>query len=227
MVRRQSQMAERPGAFGGERQKMAEARGQIAPGGPETLSRLPFPQLDAVPGIAGPELIAAVARERDGHAFTRGSRDAVGRNRRGIAERLVEVPRQARQQLVDPGSDQRGLEAAPEMIGNPAGLVELVVRLVGEADRGREHFGVARLRHVGDNGGRIDAAGEEGAERHFADEPHPDRLGQKRVELLEILLLVGRIAAAGELEIPVPGDAHTGPVGDENVARRQLPHLLR
>ncbi len=152
MGRWQSQMAKRARAFGRERKKMAEPRGQMAPGGPETLPRLPFPLLDAVPRVAGPELVAAVARERDGDAFTRGGGDAVGRDRRGIAERLVEVPRQAGQELFDPGRDQRGLEAATKVIGNPARLVELVVRLVGEADRGREHFGVARLRHVGDYG---------------------------------------------------------------------------
>ena len=43
-------------------------------------------------------------------------------------------------------------EAATKVIGDPLRLVELVVRLVGEADRGGEHLGVARLGHEGDNG---------------------------------------------------------------------------
>ena len=72
------------------------------------------------------------------------------------------------------------------MVGDAPRLIELVERRVGKADRGGEDGSVARLGHVGDDRRRIDAARQECAEWHFADEPHADRLGQQRIELLEI-----------------------------------------
>ena len=38
---------------------------------------------------------------------------------------------------------------------------------------------VARLDHVGDDGGRVDAARQECAERHIADQAKPHRFGER------------------------------------------------
>ena len=81
------------------------------------------------------------------------------------------------------------MELAAEMRGDRLRVRELVVARVIEADRDRDRRPRAGLDHVGDDRGRVDAAGQERAERHVADLPQRDGLAQQRVELLEVVLL--------------------------------------
>jgi hypothetical protein len=199
-----------------------DARRHAAAGASQAPARARLPRLDAMPGIAGPQLVAAVARQRNRHALARRRGDVVGRNRRRIAERLVEVPRQPRQQLVNLRLDHRRVEPAPEVRRDPLRLVDLVERLVRESDRGREHRRIARLRHVGDDRRRIDAAREERAQGHLADEAHPDRFGQERIQFLDVPRFIVRVAVTGEFQIPVLRHPHRVAIGDEHVPRRQL-----
>ena len=88
------------------------------------------------------------------------------------------------------------VELASEVLGDALRLIELV-ELACRRNRPRMRATGASLvfGHVRDDRRRVDAAREERAERHFADEPHADRFGQQCVELLEIALLVGDIAS--------------------------------
>jgi hypothetical protein len=140
VIRRKTEMAQGARAFGRQRQQVSEPRRDVATGGTQSSADARFPQLDAVPRIAGPQLVAAVARESNRYALARRRRHVVRRHRGGIAERLVEVPREARQELFDLRMNDRRREPASEMLRDALRLVQLVVFLVGEADRRREHL---------------------------------------------------------------------------------------
>ena len=60
-----------------------------------------------VAAVAGEALVPAVARERDRHVLARDLGHAVGGHRRGVRERLVELPGESWQDLHDVGLDHQ------------------------------------------------------------------------------------------------------------------------
>ena len=175
-------MAQRARALDRQRQRAAEPAGDAARAGPSARRARCSALLDAVPRVAGPQLVAAVAGQRDGDELARRLRHVVGRHRRRIGERLVEVPRQLRQQrsTMSGVTVQRDGTRSRDAARRVSRVRELVV-----APRGRSRPTIvtggrgARLDHVGDDRGRVDAAGEERAERHVADQPQRDGLAQR------------------------------------------------
>ena len=106
----------------------AESPGDRAADRSEPSPRRRFPPLDPVTRVAGPELVAAVARQRHGDVLARRRRHVVGRHRRRVGERLVEVPRELRQQIDDVGRDDLLVLLASEMLGDGARVLQLVER---------------------------------------------------------------------------------------------------
>ena len=133
------------------------------------------------------------------------------------------MPRELRQQIRDVGLHDLLVLPHAEMARHGARVLELVERVLVEADRRRhDAVGAARIGHRGDDGGRVDAAREERAERHVADETQPHRFGDERLELLQILILARGIAVAGERQIPVAAHRHAAALGHQQMRRRQL-----
>ena len=65
-----------------------------------------------------------------------------------------------------------------EMLCHAPRMRELVERGLVEPDRKRLHASARRLRHQADDKARVDASGQEGAERNVADEMRSDRIRQ-------------------------------------------------
>ena len=214
-------MPQRAGALDRQRQRAAEqARGRS--GRTEGRPCALFPLFDAMTGVAGPQLVAAVTRQRDGHELARRFRHVVGRDGGGVGERLVEVPGERRQQRHDVGRHRARVELAAEVFGDRACVRELVVGRVIEADRNRLRRQRARLDHVRRDRARVDAAGQEGAERHVRDLPQRHRFRQQRVELLEVLAFARRVAVAREGQVPVARRPEGAVLGDEHVPGLEL-----
>ena len=95
-----------------------------------------------------------------------------------------------------------------------------VVTGVVEADRERANRLRGGLRHQRDDDAGVDAAREQGAERHVGREPHPHRVAHGLADQLEPLLVAARLKC-GRRRRPVPLDAHALTLGDEHVPRRQ------
>jgi hypothetical protein len=105
---------------------------------------------------------------------------------------------------------------------NFPGVRQLVERLRLEADRRRHHGLVAALGHQADDGGRVDAAAQEGAERNFALQPQSHGIVQQLGHPLRRSAGIGLLS---ERQIPVPVHLHAAGIGDERVSRQQLASL--
>ncbi len=132
-----------------------------------TFALLP-PVVDAeIARIAAEELIAAVAGQGHRDMLARHARHQRGRDLRRIGERLVVHVGQAGhdRQRIFRGDVKLGMVGA-QVRRNRLGVLRLVVALFMEADGESAH----RLRTLGlhqrDDGGRIDAARQEGAQGH-------------------------------------------------------------
>ena len=100
--------------------------------------------LDDVLVVAGEELVAAVAGQHDLDVLGRQLRHHVGRNRRRVAERLVEIPRRGpRRSDTTSGFSTSSWWSVPNALGDLARVRELVEPGFGEADRERLHAGPA------------------------------------------------------------------------------------
>ena len=88
--------------------------------------------------IAGEQLVAAVAAERDGHGLAREPRQQVRRQDRRVGERLVEEVGDRREQVEHRlrGEDLLVVVGA-EVLGDTARVPRLVEAAVAEADRER------------------------------------------------------------------------------------------
>src|SRR2546429_7264756 len=73
----------------------------------------------------------------------------------------------------------------PERRRSRARIVELVVGGIAEADRERLYRSRRMLRHQRENGGRVDAAAQERAERDVGSQPDTNGLAQLGAELLD------------------------------------------
>ena len=116
--------------------------------------------------VAAEQLVAAIPREGHGDGTPRQFADEIHGDRRRIGERLVEGGDQPVEHRVDVGTnDELGVLGAKRGRdgGRHRGLVE---RVLVEPD-GEGLDAPAASRHEGDDGGGIEAAREEGAERHL------------------------------------------------------------
>ena len=144
----------------------------------------------AVAGVTGKQFVAAVARETDGHVPAGQFADEEGGDLRRVGERFVV---QLRQPWNDP---QRlvGMDVQLGMLGTQVfrhllgkhGFVES--RYVESDGEGLDRPIADRL-HQRHHGGRIDAAGEKGTQRHVRHHPLADGVPQSSFELLDGLLL--------------------------------------
>ncbi len=162
-----------------------------------------FIGVPSVTAIPAEVLVAAVSRERDGDPPPRELRDAVGRHRGAVGERLVVERRQAVHEgeigRIHGGGKVVGSIALRDF-GRVAGLVEFAL---SEAD-GAGIDGVGRdLRHHRDDGARIDTAGKKRSERHLGHEMTRDRGSQTKNELIGELRLRGNVLRL-ENHVPVP-----------------------
>ena len=110
------------------------------------------------------------------------AREQVGRDDRRVPERLVEKRRHLGQDV----DERTRLEALltvlrPQVGGHPGCMRGFVEGRVGESDREALDSSLpALLGHARRDGRRIDAAGEEDAERHVGDETPPHSPGEER-----------------------------------------------
>ena len=127
--------------------------------------------------VAGEEFVATIAAERDGDVLAGEARKQVGREQRAVAERFVES-------ADDLGEQRDGLVevedffAVPgaEALGDETGVRAFVEARFVEADgEGVELAGGDVLRGERGDGGAVDAAAEEDAERDVGHEPALDR----------------------------------------------------
>ena len=114
-----------------------------------------------------------------------------------------------------------------EMAGDRRGLGRLVEGAVGEADGEGPDRTVAVSLHEGDHQARVDAAGEERADRYVRDHACGDRLGEDRLELVGHLLggAVDRFGARlldGLPCRPVGPERERAPRGGRPVGGREL-----
>ena len=80
-----------------------------------------------------------------------------------------------RQQLDRVGLDDELVVVGREALGDEPGARQLVELAAGEADREGPDRGRGLLGHRRDDRRGVDAAGEEGADRHFGDEAATNR----------------------------------------------------
>ena len=103
------------------RTRANNAAQQIAAGRANARQRV------GIRGVAGKELVAAVAGQADRHVLPRERRHVVGRNRRCIGERLVVVIRQGFRDLHRIGRDDLLVMFGAKRLGGAARFVQLVV----------------------------------------------------------------------------------------------------
>ena len=138
--------------------------------------------------IAGEQFVAAVAGQRHGDVLPRQLRDVPGGNRRAVGERFVIMPDQLRQDLprrrASPGT--RG--ARSPNARRPGGRsASRRTPAPGNRSRRSSAAGSKFAGHQADDQRRIDAAGQERAERHVALQPQADGRFQRLPQPLDRL----------------------------------------
>ena len=147
-------------------------------------------------------------------------RDEVGRHRADVGERLVEEPGQLLGQLPGVGAHDQLVVVGAELLGDDASVVELVEVGLFEADA--ERLGArAELGHRADDGGRVDAAREEGTDGDVGDEVRLHGAAHQLADLLDRVGF-GDLALGDARQIPVAADAQLALAVAQDVARRQL-----
>ena len=135
--------------------------------------------------IAAEQFVGAVAAQRHRHACAGGPAHQIGRQQRGIGQRLGQVGGDRVERRVQVGCGHiDDLVAHADM----AGGLDRVRRFVEIAVAGAHgERGEARHRARGDGGQQagIEAAGEEHAERNVGDRLPPHRLIQQRIQALQ------------------------------------------
>ena len=149
-------------------------------------------------GVAPEHLVAPVAGERDGDVLTGEAGDEPRRDERRIRERFIEVREDRRDQPRDLLVLQAQIGVLrPEVLGDPARDLGLVVAGVGGTDGEGADRAVGRLLHERDDGGGVDAAGEERTQRDIGDHPRPDRALQQLVHRVDVLAVARRVRRPG------------------------------
>ena len=169
----------------------------------------PLAALDGILVVPGEQLVATVAGQHHLHRLGGEPRHHVGGDGRGIAERLVEMPREVLEVAERLGSQHQLVVLRREGPRDLARVRELVVLRLGEPDGERLHRRTAEPRHRGDDGARVHAPAQEGAEGNVAHEVQADRLVDERGEPLGELRRA-RPAVRLEAHVPVALDARGG-----------------
>ena len=183
-----------------------------------------FPEVGTVTAVAAEALVAAVARQRDGHVLARELAYPVCRNRRAVGIGLVVRLRQRVDQAEIVAVDGFGEVPGPTALRNRVGERGLVESGFREGDgAGVDRVG-GQARHRCDHGARVDPSRQEGTERHVGDHAQPHGLAQPGPELLAGLALGEGIVQA-EAHVPVLARRGHGLIAAdrERMRRRELP----
>jgi hypothetical protein len=145
-----------------------------------------------------------------------------------VRQRLVLVPDERRQRAEElVGADEDLVVVAAVARGHLAGIVQLVGLALGERHTERLHLPVDHLGHGRRDRRRVDAAGQERAERHVGHEPDAHGLAEPLVVLVHQHRLGAAVGAGvGERQIPVLPQLHAAVAPHERVPRRQPPHAV-
>ena len=187
---------------------LQRAREQPAHRPGQTGGTLPQAEARDVAVIAAEQLVAAVAREADGDRAASQRAHQMGRDLRGIGERLVPHPGQARHDVerVPAGDVERDMVGA-EMRGHRARMPGLVILRIVEADGEGPHRPRRLGLHQGDDGRAVDAARQEGADRHVRLHPPKHRILEQRLEIVDqrrrVRQRIGRPGRRHRAEIPI------------------------
>ena len=144
---------------------------------------LPHPLQPPVFRIAAERLVAAVARQRHSDMLARHARNEIGRQLRGVRERLVEpVGNIADQRKRGVGLEHDFGVVGLKMPSNGARGLRFIVSRVAETDGKGTGGALGHRLHHRDNGRRIGSAGQEGADRNVGDQAALDTIAQQRFE---------------------------------------------
>ena len=131
-------------------------------------ARIVAPQ---VAPVAAEKLVAAHAGEDHLHVAARELRHQIGGDEGRVGQRLVQVPHQPRQQAHDIGLDDDLVVLGAEQPRHLARVGQLVVQLLCGATLEADGIGLDRprrmARHRRHHRARVDAAGQEGTDRHI------------------------------------------------------------
>src|SRR2546423_5041363 len=142
--------------------------------------------------VSGEQFVSAVAGEHDGDVLARELRDHVGRDGGRVGERLVEVPDEFVNDVADVRRDDELRVLRAETLGGEARVLQFVVAVFAEAYREGLDGSVGVARHQADDRARINAAGEERAERHVRDQTYAHGLVKQPAKLFDIFLFPSR-----------------------------------
>src|SRR5258705_2801852 len=120
--------------------------------------------------VAGEQLVAAVARERDGHRLAREAREQKRRDQRRIAERLVEeIPKSLDEVACSTGVQHFLVVLRAERLRHTAGVDRFVKGRILEADREGLEAAPGVPGGEGPDRGPGESAAEKKSQRTFAD----------------------------------------------------------
>ncbi|MEZ5121313.1 MAG: hypothetical protein R2736_07030 [Solirubrobacterales bacterium] len=176
------------------------------------------------PRVPTEALVAAVAGERDGDLAARQLAEVEGRDRGRVGKRLAVMADDAGDDLDRLRADDELGVLGAEVLGDAPGVGHLVEAIVVEADGERAHRRAAVLGHGRDDGGRVDAARQEGADGDVGHHAPPRRGPQLVPDALRQLALVADVQRGPEVELPPAVDRHPPVAHDHPVAGRQLAH---
>ena len=149
---------------------------RLADAGRQRAAHALFHQVHAVAAVAAEGLVAAVARQRHRDVLARQLADAVGRDRRAVGIGLVVQPGQGVDEV-----EVVALHGLDEVVGAGSGRppsARTRDSLKAGSSKAIEQVftGVSdRPGHRRDDGAAVDAAGQEGAQRHLGDHAQPHR----------------------------------------------------
>ena len=161
-----------------------------------------FHQVKLVTTVAAKALVAAIAGKRDGDVLARQLADAVGGDGRAVGVGFVVELCQGVDEVEVVAFDHVEVVIGLVAVGYHFGEFGFVEGRVGKADRTGVDRSIRESGHDGDDGTRIDAAGKEGAERHFGNHPQADRLLEALREFGAGVGIADRVVQR-EADIPV------------------------
>ncbi len=145
-------------------------------------------QVGDVGVVAAEQLVAALAGEGDLDLARRQLGDQVGRQRRGVAEGLVEGLDQLREELDRVGAQDDLVMLGAVALGDQPRPLELVEARLLEADREGLHRIGLLAGGERDQTGRVDPAGEQHADRHVGNQVGADGVAQGLAQLARELV---------------------------------------
>ena len=170
--------------------------------------------------VAAEELVAAISRQDDRDVFRSEFRHHEGRDRRRIAERLVEEPREVLRHIDDVGSEDQLVMLGAKRLGHAPRIPQLVEFPVGKPNRKRLDGFRSHRGHGRDNGARIDTAAEKRPDRHVAHFVELDRFTQQIAQSIDQFTL-GCLFVRLKRHIPIAMDLEVADFRH----RRQVPRL--